>query len=68
MLAAIATILWTGAVVVQLTGSDCPSDEAITAELDHMGVLAAVAELGSPEVAVEGDRMRVVFHSRDGEC
>ena len=66
MLAAIAGLLWSGAVTVLPASSICPSEQAITAELEHLGVLAALAEIGSPEVAVEGARMRVVFRGRDG--
>ena len=66
MLAVIASLLSSGAVTVLPASSACPSEQTITAELDHLGVLTALAEIGSPEVAVEGARMRVVFRGRDG--
>lgn len=66
MWAAIASLLWTGAVTVLPASSACPSGQAISAELEHLGVLAELAELGSAEVAVEGASMRVVFRGRDG--
>jgi hypothetical protein len=66
MLGALSSLVWAAAVVVQPANTTCPSEQAITAELDRLGVLATLAELGLPEVTVEGTRMRVVFRGRDG--
>ena len=62
----ISSLLWASTVVVQPASLACPSEQAITAELDHLGVLSALTELGASEVAVEGSRMRVIFFGRDG--
>jgi len=40
--------------------------EAVTAELDRLGASTALAVLGTPEVAIDDKRMRVVLRSRDG--
>ena len=50
----------------QQTKTGCPSEQAVAAELERLGAAAALAELGSPEVTIEGTRMRVFFHGRDG--
>jgi hypothetical protein len=52
--------------MVPPAGSACPSGQAIAAELDRLGASAALAALGSPEVMVEGTKMRVVLRDRDG--
>jgi hypothetical protein len=62
----IASLLWAGAVVVLPTGTTCPSGDAIAAELDRLGVVAALAALGSPEVTVKDTKMHVVLRGLDG--
>ena len=66
MLGAIVSLLWAGAGAASLAGLVCPSENAIGEELDHLGATAALAALGSPEVAVEGTKMRVVLRGRNG--
>ena len=60
-----ASLLWAGTVVVLPTGTTCPSGDAIAAEIDRLGVVAALAALGSPEVTVKDASMHVVLRGRD---
>jgi hypothetical protein len=47
-------------------GTTCPSGDAIAAELDRLGAVAALAALGSPEVTVKDTKMHVVLRGQDG--
>ena len=62
----IASLLWAGAVTVLPMGTTCPSGDAIAAELDRLGAVAALAALGSPEVTVKDTKMHVVLRGQDG--
>lgn len=62
----IASLLWAGAVTVLPMGTTCPSGDAIAAELDRLGSLAALASLGSPEVTVNDAKLYVVLRGQDG--
>ena len=54
------------AVTVSPMGTTCPSRDAVAAELDRLGAVAALANLGSPEITVKDTKMRVVLRGRDG--
>ena len=62
----IASLLSVWAVTVSPTGTTCPSRDAVAAELDRLGAVAALANLGSPEITVKDTKMRVVLRGRDG--
>jgi hypothetical protein len=66
MLGALAGLAWTLAVTAIPVDAACPSREAVAVELDHLGASAALAALGSPEVTVVGNKLRVALHGRDG--
>jgi hypothetical protein len=66
MWGAIALLLSTWAVTVSPIGTTCPSGEAIAAELDRLGATSALAALGSPEITVKDEQMRVVLRGPDG--
>jgi hypothetical protein len=44
----------------------CPARAAIAAEIDGLGALQALAQMGIPEVTVEGASMRIVLRSHEG--
>jgi hypothetical protein len=44
----------------------CPSPDAVAAELERLGTAAAVAAVGTPEIQVDGARMRVALRGLDG--
>jgi hypothetical protein len=48
------------------TGTTCPSADAIAAELDRLGAVAALAILGSPEISVKDAKLHVVLRGQDG--
>lgn len=66
MLGVLATVLWAGTATAPPSVAACPSEGAVAAELDRLGASAALAALGSPEVTVEGTKMRVVLRGLDG--
>ncbi len=53
-------------LLLATTPANCPSAEALSAELDRLGTAKAVAALGTPEVSMSGTRMRVGLRGRDG--
>lgn len=68
MLGALASLLLAGATMAPPADAACPSKDAIAFEMDRLGASAALAALGSPEVTVEGTKMRVVLRGRDGSA
>jgi len=47
-------------------GTSCPSGDAIVAELDRLGAVAALSALGSSQVTIKDTKIRVVLLGRDG--
>ena len=62
----IASLLSVWAVTVSPIGTTCPSGDAIAAELDRLGAMAALANLGSPEITAKDNKMQVVRRGQDG--
>src|SRR5208283_5102629 len=54
------------AVTVLPMGTSCPSGDAIVAELDRLGAVAALSALGSSQVTIKDTKIRVVLLGRDG--
>jgi hypothetical protein len=54
------------AVTVAPIGTTCPSGDAVAAELDRLGAVVALANLGSPEITVKDNKLQVVLRGQDG--
>jgi hypothetical protein len=59
-------LLLAWAVTVSPIGTTCPSRDAVAAELDRLGAVVALANLGSPEITVKDTKMQVVLRGQDG--
>ncbi len=62
----VLALVWNVAVAATPVNADCPRQEEVAAELDRLGASAALATLGSPEVTVAENKMRVALRGRDG--
>ena len=64
LLATVAAIL-AGAISITETNA-CPTGEAVSAELDRLGALAALQQVGTAEVAVGDSQLHIVIRDRQG--
>lgn len=66
MLARALTLLSIGAAAGPVSGANCPSTDAVSAEVARLGTTDAMAAVGSAEVTVQGTRMRLTLRGLDG--
>jgi hypothetical protein len=67
MLGRVVTLFLAAIGAVPARAADCPSQDAVAAELQRLGATAAIASVGTPEIRVDSARMRVVLRGPDGE-